>query len=303
MPEVSVIIPTYNRARLLARTICSVLNQEYQDFELIVVDDGSTDNTQEIVNLFCDDRIIYIKLLKNSGWSSKPRNVGLQNARGKYLAFLDSDDEWLPSFLSKLTSKIKEVPDTVGVVYCGLIVSPPNNGRTHIVHYKRRGNVLPDALEVIVCPTTASLVKRECFARAGLFDEHDCRYDHRDMIIRLSKVCEFDFVEEALAQYNLHIGQKSLNNLEVRTEAILERYAEDYRKYPAQAGTARLMLGIEYARTGRRRKALSYILPNLRYFRRALNDHYHTRQATVKSRLTLWTNLFLEMLYGRRMLR
>lgn len=302
MPEVSVIIPTYNRAHLLPRTIGSVLNQEYKDFEIIVVDDGSTDNTPEVIKGFRDERLRYIRLPENSGWSSKPRNVGLSGARGRYLAFLDSDDEWLPLFLSKLTTKIKEVPDKVGVVYCGLIVVYRNNGRGHIVHYKRRGKVFPDSLEVVVCGTTVSLIKRECFDSVGVFDEHDNRFDHRDMIIRLSKSWEFDYILDALAKYNCHAGQKSHRNLETR-RAIFERYAEDYAQHPAQAGVAKLFLGIEYARVGERREALVYILPNLRYLWRAITDSWHTHQSPMRRKVVLPAYLFLEMLRGRKLLR
>src|SRR4030065_2324353 len=97
MSQVSVIIPTYNRANFLKKAIKSVLHQTFKDFELIVVDDGSSDNTKEIVSRFIKDgaKIKYI-YQKNSGGTSNPRNVGIAHASGYYLAFLDSDDQWLP---------------------------------------------------------------------------------------------------------------------------------------------------------------------------------------------------------------
>ena len=97
---VSVIIPTYNRAKLLKRAIESVLNQTFQDFELIVVDDGSTDDTKEIVKSFNNQKIIYI-YQENFGGAALPKNVGIKMAQGKYIAILDSDDEWLPEKLQK----------------------------------------------------------------------------------------------------------------------------------------------------------------------------------------------------------
>src|SRR4030043_1337098 len=99
-PTVSVIIPTYNRAHLVGRSIRSVLNQTYQDLEVIVVDDGSKDNTAEIVRGITDPRIVFLKHEKNRGVSAA-RNTGLKAARGKYIAFQDSDDEWLPQKLEK----------------------------------------------------------------------------------------------------------------------------------------------------------------------------------------------------------
>ena len=101
-PKVSVIIPTYNRANLLARAIKSVLNQTFQDFELIVVDDGSTDNTRKVVEEFQkkDSRIKYI-FQENSGGPAKPINTGIKNSKGEYITILEDDDEFLPQKLQK----------------------------------------------------------------------------------------------------------------------------------------------------------------------------------------------------------
>ena len=92
MPTVSVVIPAYNRAHLLKRAIQSVLNQTYQDFELIVVDDASNDNTEEVVKELRDEKIKYIRHRENSG-AGVARNTGIRTALGRYIAFQDSDDE------------------------------------------------------------------------------------------------------------------------------------------------------------------------------------------------------------------
>ena len=94
-PLVSVIIPTYNRAGVIKETINSIINQTYSNFEIIIVDDGSTDNTGDIIKTFQDDRIKYY-WKKNTGLPSKARNVGLKHVNGEFIAFLDSDDIWLP---------------------------------------------------------------------------------------------------------------------------------------------------------------------------------------------------------------
>jgi len=90
---ISVIMPTYNRARTLKRAIDSVLAQTYSDIELIVVDDCSTDNTKDIVDKYSDERLRYVRLKKNSG-ACVARNVGIEKAKGEYIAFQDSDDYW-----------------------------------------------------------------------------------------------------------------------------------------------------------------------------------------------------------------
>src|SRR5262245_52205489 len=92
-PTVSIVIPTYNRAALIARSIQSVLNQSYADFELLVIDDGSTDETEGVVARFFDLRINYVRLASNAG-ASAARNVGIRISKGKFIAFQDSDDEW-----------------------------------------------------------------------------------------------------------------------------------------------------------------------------------------------------------------
>lgn len=104
---VSVIVPTYNRANLLGETIRSILNQSYKNLELIIVDDGSTDNTEEVIISFTDDRIIYIKT-QNWGGPARPRNIGIKKAKGEYLAFSDDDDIWMENKLKIQIEKIKE---------------------------------------------------------------------------------------------------------------------------------------------------------------------------------------------------
>ena len=96
MTDISIIIPTYNRVDLLPYAINSVKNQSFLDWELIVVDDCSTDNTKQVVSsyMYNDSRIRYAQTDKNSGNPVKPRNLGVQKAKGKYIAFLDSDDSW-----------------------------------------------------------------------------------------------------------------------------------------------------------------------------------------------------------------
>ena len=136
MPRISVIIPTYNRAHHLKAAVSSVLNQTYTDLELIIVDDGSTDATREVGEQFChlDNRVRY--LYQNNGGPSAARNMGIRAARGDFIAFLDSDDYWMPIKLAEQLA-IAEQDARIGVVYCnwewvlegGLVspgVSPPD---------------------------------------------------------------------------------------------------------------------------------------------------------------------------------
>ena len=128
-PTVSVIIPTYNRAHIVGRAIQSVLDQTYQDFELIIVDDGSTDNTKDIIKEFQeqDKRVKYIKHEKNRGGSAA-RNTGIKNSSGYFLSFLDSDDQWLPN---KLESEVKILNNNKNCIICstGHIFINEKNGK------------------------------------------------------------------------------------------------------------------------------------------------------------------------------
>lgn len=156
-PSVSVIIPTYNRAHLLGRAIQSVLNQTYKDFEIIVVDDGSTDNTEEVMKGFDDRRIRYIRLSQNSGGSSVPRNIGLKAARGEYIASLDDDDFWLDK--DKLKSQVEfleDYPDYVLVGTNSVVVN--ENG------HELARSLLPQEDEEI----RGKLLEQNCFVHGSV---------------------------------------------------------------------------------------------------------------------------------------
>ncbi len=115
-----VIITTYNRAYLLGKVIESVICQTYKDWELVVIDDASTDNTADVVKDYQsqDNRIRYIRNPENKGLAFS-RNQGIKHSKGDYIAFLDDDDEWLPEKLGKQMALIKNKPPEYGVVYCG----------------------------------------------------------------------------------------------------------------------------------------------------------------------------------------
>lgn len=117
---VSVIIPTYNRSDLIKETINSVLNQTHKNFELIIVDDGSTDNTKTVIESFKDNRIKYI-LQKHIGLPATGRNNGINIAKGDYIALLDSDDQWLPKKSEKQSEFMEKNPDILLIASNGYI--------------------------------------------------------------------------------------------------------------------------------------------------------------------------------------
>jgi len=198
-PFVSIVIPTYNRANLISMSIESVLNQTYKNFELIIVDDCSTDNTQEVISNFKDPRIRYIRHDQNLGGSAA-RNLGIKMARGEYIAFQDSDDEWLPEKLVKQMRVFGNAPAEVGVVYTGFwrIVG---DKKTYIPSNKvtrKEGNIYKQLLRGNFVTTQATVVKSECFKKAGMFDEHLPRLQDWELFIRISKYYEFKCIDEPL---------------------------------------------------------------------------------------------------------
>ena len=153
-PLVSVILPTFNRAKLLSRAINSVLKQSYYNLECIVVDDGSIDNTEKVVKSINDNRIVYLKHNYNKH-ASAARNTGIAKSKGKFIAFLDDDDQWLPKKLEKQISLIQKLPPSVGLIYCWMDYYN-NEKLIHKHRPKLRGSVFPmvlDKVEIISIPS------------------------------------------------------------------------------------------------------------------------------------------------------
>lgn len=203
IPIVSVIIPTYNRSHLVTRAIRSVLHQTYQNLEVIVVDDASTDNTSDVVGTLGDERIKYIRHSGNKG-ASAARNTGIEAAGGELIGFLDSDDEWLPEKLQRQVDKFDSTSANVGLVYGGyIIIDDETKQRIKQEKPKLRGCVFQELLKEDFVGSPTPLVKRECFQKVGVFDE-DLRFgEDWDMWFRISQHYEFDFVSEMVATFYL----------------------------------------------------------------------------------------------------
>ncbi len=231
IPTVSVVIPTYNRAHLLGRAIQSVLDQTYRDFELIVVDDGSTDNTEEVVEGLSDERVKYIRHEKNKGGAAA-RNTGIKAAKGQYIAFQDSDDEWLPEKLEKQMKVFETAPTEVGVVYTDM-QRINKNGKPEYWHSPRVTNgslINPKTsdYQVMGLGIQSTLIRKDCFDKVGLFDEKFPRFIDLELFIRLSKHCHFHHIEESLVKYHATEGiSSSREALFTARKLLLERYFED----------------------------------------------------------------------------
>lgn len=216
-PQVSVIIPTYNRENLLQKAIESVTNQTFQDFEILIIDDASTDNTEAVVKNLKNDKIKYFKLQKNSG-QCVARNYGIKRAQGKYIAFLDSDDEWLPEKLKKQYECFTKGPEDLGSVYSYSFTKDMIKNKTSLIQGKYyRGDIYKKCLEGF-CPPTPSLfmIKKEALEKVNYFDENLITFVDLDLHIRIAKHYLFDFIEEPLIIKYEQIGDQYVNNFEKR---------------------------------------------------------------------------------------
>lgn len=160
---ISVILPTYNRAHLLIRALNSILIQTYQDFEILVIDDCSSDNTQCIIEEFKDDRIIYIRHENNRGVAAA-RNSGLAAAKGQYIAFLDSDDEWLPTKLQRQLESFQDATPDIGIIYTGACWVK-DSIKVHVPSPNLAKKMTNEHLEPIYLRLQSCLIKSECFQK------------------------------------------------------------------------------------------------------------------------------------------
>ena len=207
-PLVSIIIPTFNRSEYLPRAIGSVLKQTFKDFELIVVDDGSTDKTCQLLDSFSDPRIRY-ESQPNRGVSSA-RNRGIRNSNGTFLSFLDSDDEWMPSKLEKQLEALEDNPDYMIVHTEEMWFRNGQRINQKNKHRKYGGWVFRHCLPLCVISPSSILMHRKIFSKIGLFNESFPVCEDYELWLRLTSKYQVLFIDKPLLKkYGGHSGQLS----------------------------------------------------------------------------------------------
>lgn len=210
-PTVSVVIAAYNAARWTAETLGSVLAQTFRNFEVIVVDDGSTDQTPEVVAGY-KDRIRYLR--KENAGAASARNVGIRAARGSYIAFVDADDLWLPEKLQLQMDLFSRHPD-LAWVYSDAIVfdeeSVQEVFRTSDVTKLYAGDILRPLLLFNFIASPTPVIRRDVFDTVGYFDESPGLQSGEDwnMWLRIAAKYRVEFVDRPLARYRRHRAGKS----------------------------------------------------------------------------------------------
>jgi glycosyltransferase involved in cell wall biosynthesis len=213
MPTVSIVIPTLNRAHLVTRAIKSVLTQTYQDFEIIVVDDGSIDETEKVIQECRNKRIKYIKHKKTKG-PGAARNTGIEASGGYYISFLDSDDEWRPKKIEAQIELFQKKKSKIGLIYTGVELIDQDKKITKEKWFpKYKGYVFDKSLSTnfIVSGSSTVIAQREALEKAGKFDESLPSCEDWDLWIRIARHYEFDYIPEILVNCFAHSERISSN--------------------------------------------------------------------------------------------
>lgn len=206
MLNVSVIIPVYNRSTQLRAAIVSVINQTFKDFELIIIDDGST---VDIKSFIPEDHRIKRLRQKNSGVSAA-RNAGIKLAQGKYICFLDSDDTWLPKKLEKQFQYMTENKDCLISQTEDIWIRNGKRVNSHKKHQKKSGNIFFDSLAICLISPSAVMIKKELLGKVGLFDETLPACEDYDLWLRITKDYPVGLIAEPLiVRYAGHADQLS----------------------------------------------------------------------------------------------
>lgn len=234
-PLVSIVTVTYNRGKLIGRCIKSIQQQTYRNFEHIIVDGGSTDETDEVIASFEDNRIKHIKLKENQGFF-RGINIGASEAKGKYLTFLDSDDEYLPEKIEKQLKLIESLPEDYGMVYCWMTYfdSAKNNSLIRVHNTNLRGYVPIDAsIRPCVSGTPTIFVKRNLFIEAGGYDDKADMTTDWEFCARFCHKWKVDYVPESLVNvYVNHIYERMSTEMRYNKAFLKKRIAmhESYLK-------------------------------------------------------------------------
>ena len=208
--KISIIIPTFNRGNLIGNSIKSVLNQTYKNFEVIVVDDGSTDNTKEEINKIEDKRVRYIKLEKNAG-GSNARNIGINNANGKYISFQDSDDIFYPSKLEEQIQNLINKNSNLDFCKIKVIFNSsysqfyPNSRQEKSI---RQGDIFNELISKGNFISTQAILIRKKFMLKYMFDSNMPRLQDYELILRIIPKVKISYTKKVLVE--LHIQKDSV---------------------------------------------------------------------------------------------
>lgn len=283
--KISVIIPTHNRCDLLPRAIKSVQDQTFKDLEIIVVSDGSTDDTDEVMKKLAeeDPRINYISYHpgRNGNYA---RNTGIKASKGEYIAFLDDDDEWLPTKLEEQL-KVMESDEKIGLVYTGTHSIYADDGIEYDSFPKLHGDMSKQVLySNFAGSTTTVMLRKSILDSAGLFDEKLPAMQDYDLWIRICQIAKVGVVSTPLVNYYNYnnSGQISANfeKYEYSYAYVNKKYEDLFKKLTPyemrrKLSGQKISIGKKAFRIGESKIARRYYLESMKIcFRRKTLFYY-----------------------------
>jgi glycosyltransferase involved in cell wall biosynthesis len=270
-PLVSVVLPTFNRAQTLQLSIDSVLAQTYENLELLVVDDGSTDETASIVDRYDDPRVRYHRSSQNRG-ANAARNRGIRKSQGTIIAFQDSDDYWYPQKLERQLYALDNTTDSMA--YCKIRrIFPDGTRRVYGKPFDERMLLRSNFIG-----TPSIVAHRTCFEH-GQFDEELPRRQDWEFCIRMMDYCKFYFVDEILVETSVSENSISQDSaaLLMALRHILDKHYPRISQYPKALATFYFQFGVTYAGQGNWEEGRRHLLlaaklwpTNARFLARAL---------------------------------
>lgn len=256
-PQVSVVIPTHNRPELLQRAVNSVRAQTFQDFEIIVIDDGTRIRAEDVVRSFSDSRIRYLKNETGLG-APASRNRGIREAQTELIAFLDDDDEWLPEKLTVQLGPFIGTDESVGFSVTGAFTE---NEKTRGVNVVEEGindfsNTALTRFKGFL--TSTLIVKRSVFDTVGFFDETLPSHQEAELLVRITRVYKGVGVNQPLTVMNMfeheHIGGDITRRIRGR-EMVLEKHKDLFSQHPLKLAKHYFWLGLWYRDSGNANRA------------------------------------------------
>ena len=268
--QISVIIPTFNREKIISRAIDSVLHQDLLPYEVIVVDDGSTDNTFNVLKSYNTQIKAITKI--HSGVSAT-RNIGINEARGQWIAFLDSDDEWLPNKLSEQFAYLQKHPETRILQTDEQWIRNKIRVNTNKKYLKKSGNIFKDCLKTCIVGPSTVICERSLLQEMGGFDEHLPVCEDYDLWIRIAAKYPIPLLDKVLInKYGGHADQLSLTTPAMDRFRVqsLEKIYQDPSLSPEQRNEVlnELILKLSYLHEGalRRQKDVEFYREKLKKY-------------------------------------
>lgn len=277
-PLFSVVIPLYNKQNAIIHTIQSVMNQTVKDFELIVVDDGSTDNSYSVVRNIVDPRICLIK--KENGGVSSARNVGIKASRGQYIALLDGDDMWEPTYLEEQLQLIEDFPEArmwgVNYAFVKNNIYKPCQQEMGVGFRGYVPNYFSTSHNDLFCSSSV-VISKEVFQVVGYFDERISSSEDLDMWYRIILRYPVVYYDKVLAYYNQDAENRVAYDTDVRfpltrdIKYYIDKYQKDFdqnsefSRYMNSFVASRLLKEGYYFGSPQERKDADVVAGKLRY--------------------------------------